>query len=123
RSGRVALRRFDAGLVADVRVPAAEAQEGIDLRRIDVVRHDLAGEQKVVAGLAGLADLAPEDGDAAGDARRTARAGRRLERPDLQRRELVRALPGVAGALGDVLLRAVEERDAERAGPPDELAG
>src|SRR5205814_1688316 len=43
--------------------------------------------------------------------------------PDLQARELVAALGRMAGALGDVLLGRVEERHAERAGLPDELAG
>src|SRR5256885_13094732 len=115
RSRRISLRRFFARLVADVRVAAAEAQQRVDLRRVHLMRLDLPGEQDVIAALAGIADHAPEDRHASGDGRRATRIRWRLERLDTQRRELVRPLRRLAGALGDVLLRRVEERNAERA--------
>src|SRR5438552_7841212 len=123
RSRWIPLRRFFARLVADVRVSAAEAKERVDLRCVDLVRLHLARDEDMVARLARVADDAPEDRHASGDGRRASRIRWCLERLDAQRRELVRPLRRFAGALGDVLLRRVEERNAERTALLDELAG
>src|SRR5438477_8138316 len=78
----IALGRLDARLMSDVRVAAAVPQQRVDLRLVDAVRDHLAGEEKVVSGLAHVAHLAPHDRDAAGDRRSAARIRGRLERLD-----------------------------------------
>src|SRR5258708_27289122 len=95
QSSGIALGCLDAGLVPDVRVATAVPQQRVDLRLVDAVRDHLAGEEEVVARLADIAHLAPHDRDAARDRRSTARIRGRLERLDLQRRELVGALGGM----------------------------
>src|SRR5437667_4211314 len=109
--------------MTDMRIAAAEPEERVDLRLVDLVRLHFAGDDDVVAALPRVADDAPEDRHAPGDGRRAARIGWCLERLDPQCRELVRPLSRFACALRDVLLRRVQERHAEPAAPLDELAG
>src|SRR5438105_4129358 len=96
-SRRITLRRFFARDVPDVRIAAAEPEEGVDLRLVDLIRLHFAGDENVVAALARIADDAPKDRHASGDSRRASGIRRGLDWLDPQSRELVRPLRRLAG--------------------------
>src|ERR671935_2682964 len=118
RSGWISLGRFLRCPMAHAHVAPAIAKESVEFAVVDFGGDELADEEDVIAGRLRGHDPAPEHRDAARDRGRDAL--RVHSRGDPERRELVRSWRRLSRGRREVLLRVMEDRDAELARGLDE---